>query len=324
MIDVVSIGETMLVFRPTNGGLIERASTFDCITGGSEANFLIALTRLGLHCSWVSGLPDSPLGRKVIAEYNGIGLDTSGVIMDPAGRVGLMFIEMGQEPRPNKVYYDRKGSSFSCLTPSTIDWSIICSARHLHLTGITPALGENSFSLCLEALQRAKDCGVSISLDTNYRSSLWSTEVARTCLVELIKFTDLLIISKKDADSVFEYRGADDDVLDLLKTSFGEKIIILTLGDRGAIASWRNDIVKAEAFPCVLKNRFGIGDAFAAGVVYGYLRNNIEEGLKYGTVLAALKSTLLDINIPLVNREDVIELVDKIGGYVHDPSNVKR
>jgi len=311
-IDVIAIGETMLVFRPEGGGLIERSQKFECLTGGAETNCLIGLIRLGLKCAWISKLPDSPLGRRIESEYKGIGVDTSGVVWAHLGRVGLMFIEAGYGPRPNRVYYDRESSAFTTLSESEINWRLIKSSKHLHITGISLALNDRIRSLLGKAASIAKKNGLTVSLDVNHRSGLWSGQEALIGLSKIISSVDLLIISKDEAENIYGIKGAEEDVLRALCERLDVSSIIITLGDQGAAGFWDNNFIKIRALDIEIKNRFGIGDAFTAGVIYGFLKNNIPMGLEYGVVLAALKSTLVDVNMPLLYSDDVHNLVQQI------------
>src|SRR5215212_2260762 len=139
-LDVLTFGETMVRLVPKGFTRLEDAQELECRVGGSESNVAVALARLGLRTAWISKLPANPLGMMVERRVRSFGVDTSRVIWEEGGRAGVYFIEPGAAPRPARVLYDRANSSASRLEPSEIDWAALDATRHLHLTGITPAL----------------------------------------------------------------------------------------------------------------------------------------------------------------------------------------
>src|SRR3954468_8665925 len=131
----------MLRLTPPGFQRLEQASALDLWIAGAELNVAVALARLGEPAAWVSRLPDNPLGRRVVAHARGNGVSTDGVQWSDDGRLGLLFVEVGERPRPTAILYDRVGSSFASLEPEAFDWpALVDGARALHTSGITPAL----------------------------------------------------------------------------------------------------------------------------------------------------------------------------------------
>lgn len=141
MIDVVTLGETMVRLSPKGHLRLDQAAELEVMPGGAEANVAVGLARLGLRAGWISKLPDHPLARLIVGELRRHDVDTSRVVWTPEGQVGLYFFERGAAPRPPGVWYDRRGSAVTTLEDGEVDWSYLTSARVVLVTGITPALG---------------------------------------------------------------------------------------------------------------------------------------------------------------------------------------
>src|SRR5579872_1299621 len=183
--DVITFGETMIRLSPPGHARLEATDLLECRTGGSESNTAIALARLGRRAAWWSRLPDNPLGRKIATQVARWGVDTSLILWAETGRAGVYFIEFGAPPRPHHVYYDRADSAASHLTPDMVDWAQLDGARHLHLTGITPALSAGCAATVAHAAHEARARGLTVSLDINYRRKLWTPAQAKKMLAPL-------------------------------------------------------------------------------------------------------------------------------------------
>jgi 2-dehydro-3-deoxygluconokinase len=291
---VVSIGETMLRFSPAQGRPLEAADTWMVDVAGAESNVAVALARLGIEAGWVSCLPDTPPGRKVAGAIRLHGVDVSRVVWTPAGRVGLYFLNPGAAPRPAAITYDRAGSAMANVDPDALDWAYIRSARIVHLTGITPALGAGPYRVVERAIAEAHSAGSLISLDVNYRSALWSPAEARRGLEPLLAQTDLLVIGRGDARTLFpDLVGADDEAtLRNLQARFQpSSAAVLTCGADGALALADGAVHRCAALRATEVDRVGRGDAFTAGFLYGFLQGGLDRALRYGAALAALKMT---------------------------------
>ncbi|MCS6776940.1 MAG: sugar kinase [Chloroherpetonaceae bacterium] len=293
--DVLTFGETMLRLSPPGFGRLEEAVSLEVRIGGSESNTAVAAARLGLRAAWWSRLPASPLGRRVENEIRRWGVDTSHVLWDPSpdARVGVYFLDFGVPPRGIDVYYDRRGSAFSQLDPDAMDFSPVAQAHLLHLTGITPALGPNLLAVTHRLITAARQSGTYISFDVNYRAKLWTPEQARDTLNVLLPRMDLLLCTQSDAALLFGWHGPGETIARQLRAQFGVRAAVVTCGsegaravdDRGEWASYSPDL------PHIV-DRVGAGDAFNAGALLGFLNNDLQTGLEYGSAMAALKHTM--------------------------------
>src|SRR5437763_5694491 len=202
--DVWTMGETMVRFTPRGYTRLEDADGLAVRAGGAESNIAVALARLGLRVAWVSKLPRGLLGSLIARRIRSHGVDVDHVVWTDHGRAGLYFIEPGAAPRPTRVLYDRAASAASTLEPSDLDWPVLDSVRHPHLTGITPALSDSCRATVARALVEAKARGCSTSFDVNYRARLWSAEAAREALDPLLADVDLLITPLADAQLLWD------------------------------------------------------------------------------------------------------------------------
>ncbi len=290
--DVMTFGETMLRLSPPGFGRIEMADSFEVRVGGSESNTAVALAQLGRKVSWWSKLVDDPLGRRICQDIRRWGVDVSNVIWTPTGRTGLYFVEFGARPRPHHVHYDRAGSAASTLEPNEIDWSLIEASRHLHLTGITPALSEGCAKAVRTAAKEARKRSLSVSFDVNYRRKLWPPDHARSVLSEIILDADLLLCPVADAEEVFGLTGSAEQIAREFQQRFSTQNVVVTAGKDGSIALEGEVVHKADALESFEVDRVGGGDAFDAGVIDGYLDGELERGLRFGVAMAAIKYTI--------------------------------
>lgn len=290
--DVITFGETMIRLSPPGHERLETAASLDLRVGGSESNTAVALAQLGRRTAWWSKLPDSPLGRRVAQEIARWGVDISLVVWAADARVGVYFIELGATPRPHQVHYDRADSAVSTLDPSEIDWGHLSRARHLHVTGITVALSECCEGTVARSVLEAKNRGVTVSLDVNYRRKLIGPEALRGALDRIFPHVDLLICPTSDAAAVFGVRGTAEQVAKALAGRSGIPNVVVTHGREGAVALTPTGFIGTRTVCATEIDRIGAGDAFDAGVIDGFLDGDLARGLRYGAAMAALKHTI--------------------------------
>lgn len=300
MFDIVVFGEAQVRLCPPHFQRLEQATSLDVNIGGAELNLAVTASRLGLKTSFVTRLPRNPLGRMVQNKAREQGVDTSYMVWTDEHRTGIYFLELGALPRASSILYDRAGSAISKIEPGMINWdSVLSNTKALHVTGITPALSKSALETTAEALNKAREKGVLISFDLNYRAKLWSQEQAKAGLSPLMKYVDMLITTEEDTARVFNIGGKDwKEVARKLAETFGFKIVAITL--RENITVWRNNwtaivlkdgqIYEDEKYDVEVVDRVGSGDAFAGGFLYAYLTGkDIETALKYGNAAAVLK-----------------------------------
>lgn len=286
--DLTTFGEGGLRLSVPAGQRMETATRFDVDVSGTEANVAGALARLGWRCGWVSALPDTPPGRRVVQAQRAHGTDLSAVIWRPEGRVSSYYVEYAQPPRPVMIYYDRKDSCFTQLRPDDIDWDYLLDTRHLHLSGLTVPLSSGAAEIVVTALQRAKAAGVTTSFDVNFRQLLWTADDARKKLIDLARGVDVLFLGCRDAVKVFGCSGEPPEIIDTLAAMTGARNIVMSLSSDG-VAGWDGTTLhQVAAHDVGIIDRIGAGDAMVAGILHGWLRGSLPKGLAYGSMMAAL------------------------------------
>jgi 2-dehydro-3-deoxygluconokinase len=324
--DIVSFGETMLRLTTEAGLRLEDTRTLHIYVGGTESNTLACTARLGLNATWLSALPDNPPGRLVASELRRHGIDVSHIVWDkPTARLGIFYVEEAREPLGIQVYYDRANSACALVDPDAIDLSVVDTARILHLTGITPALGPQTREVCKLLLERARTHQVPISFDVNYRAKLWSASEAASAIEEACQQANILICALGDATELWGFRGEPEEILRQMARRFSRhdipKAFVLTLGSAGS-AQLRDGIYTTEpAIPTQGSVRFGSGDAFAAGYLYAYLDGPLFQTMKkwqitplaFGNALASLKRSIKG-DIATITPEEVRAILIKQEG----------
>jgi 2-dehydro-3-deoxygluconokinase len=290
---------------------LEQASALDVQIGGTEANVAAACARLGLRTAVISVLPsEHAWGDRTVRELSGHGVDCRGVLRRPGQRMGLYFIEYGMAPRPVRIVYDRRDSAFSRLTPAEVDWALVRSARLVHLTGVTAALGDNLRDVVRRAVDEAAAAGVPVSFDVNYRSRLWSPKEARDFLDEVLPRVQYLFVGEDDAATVFDLAGAPERILDGLRHLAPAATVALTLGEAGSAVFTPEGVSRpSKRYTVSVVDRVGAGDAYAAGYLWATLTGRgPQQAVDAATALAALKCTIWG-DVPVVSRAELEELL---------------
>ena len=209
---VITFGEIMLRLAPEGYYRFVQANSFGATYGGGEANVAVSLANFGIDTAFVTKLPAHEIGQAAVNELRKFGVDTSRIVRG-GNRIGIYFLEKGASQRPSKVIYDRAHSAIAEASPEDFDWNeIFQNADWFHFTGITPALNDTLAAICLEACKKAKELGLTVSCDLNYRNKLWSREKAGQVMSELCKYVDVCIANEEDAADVFGIRAANTDV----------------------------------------------------------------------------------------------------------------
>jgi 2-dehydro-3-deoxygluconokinase len=309
-LDLITLGESMLRFSPPDKRRMEQTSQFNCYVAGAESNVASGLARLGKQTAWISRLPDIPLGHIIANTLRQYGVDLGGVKWVHGERQGLYFVEDGSPPRPIRVWYDRANSAASRMTPDDLDTALIRSARWLHLTGITPALSDSCQATAQAVLEIAREAGMKISFDVNYRALLWNPAAAAAVLADFCRIADVVFVAARDAETLFGIRGEPAAIAHDLQKVWGGMVVV-SQGNEGVYGCDGQGMFTAPAFEVTIVDRVGAGDALAAGVICRLLEAApLEDALRFGAAMAALKLTIPG-DIAVVTRGEVEELIDK-------------
>ena len=306
MHDVVGIGEVLLRLSIPSPARFETGRQLDVQIGGAEANVVAACARLGLRAAWISALPDNPWGERVRRELAGHGVDCAYVRVIPDSRMGVYFLEYGVAPRPIRVLYDRRDSAFSRLTPETIDWEPVRRARLVHLSGITPALGDGTRGIVERALQEAP----AVSFDVNYRAALWRPEAARAFAEQAMPYARYLFLGQAEAETVFKLTGSPEAIVEALSRLAPKATVALLQGQEGSTVLDGGRIWRPSRRHAVqVVDPIGAGDAYVAGFLWATLQGRgPQDAVDTAAAVAALKCSTWG-DIALVSPRDVEEVL---------------
>jgi 2-dehydro-3-deoxygluconokinase len=306
MHDLVAIGEVMLRLSIPSPARFETARQLDVQIGGAEANVAAACARLGLRSAWLSALPANAWGTRVRRELTAHGIDCTYVRSIEDARLGVYFLEFGTPPRPIRVLYDRRDSAFARLTPETIDWEPVRRARCVHVSGITPALGDGPRRIVEQVIREA----AVISFDVNYRATLWSPADARAFAEGILPAARHVFLGRSEAETLFGLTGEAERTLEALARLAPKATIALLQGEAGSLVLdggrlWR----PSRRHTVQVVDPIGAGDAFVAGFLWATLNGRgSQAAVNAGAAVAALKCSTWG-DVALVDARDVEDLL---------------
>lgn len=317
MTELVTFGETMLRLSPPAGERLSTARSLDARAGGAESNVAVAGASLGIETAWLSKLPDSPLGRRVVHELRGHGV-TPHVSWDgdPDARLGTYYLEPGGTPRGTDVIYDRAGASITTVHPSELATEPVADADYCYTSGITPALSEAANETTAHLLERAQTADTTTVFDLNYREKLWAPATARETYRELFPSVDVLVAPRRDATRVLdrdpaagEGETAAERLARGLAADHGFQTVIVTRGDEGALAVHDGRVIEQPAYEAETLDPIGTGDAFVGGYVAQRAQGgDVSTALSWAAATAALKRTVAG-DLAVVTADEVASVV---------------
>lgn len=334
---VVTFGEIMLRLAPYGYLRFLQEPSFQATFGGGEANVAVSLSNFNVDTEFVTKLPDNDIAKGCIRELNKFGVNTSNICFG-GDRMGIYFLEKGASMRGSKVIYDRKYSSISMASVEDFDWDKIFDGCDVfHFTGITPAVSDNLAIITEIACKKAKEKGITISCDLNYRKKLWTKEKANKVMTKLMQYVDICIANEEDAQDVFNISANADlnagkldrdryvDVCKQLVDMFNFKKVAITLRESisandnnwGAMLYSDGKSYYSKTYSVRIVDRVGGGDSFGAGLIYSILNNySNQDTIEFAAAASALKQTI-EGDFSLVSVDEVKSLMNgNVGGRV--------
>ncbi|NNE57714.1 MAG: sugar kinase [Hellea sp.] len=313
---IVCFGEVLLRLAAPDGEQLLQTGKLNVHVGGAEANVSASLAQFGHHSVMATILPSNALGRAALAELRKYNVDTSAVLSVP-GRMGLYFMSFGAAVRPSRIEYDRKDSAFALAGADAIDWDdVLKGATWLHMSGITPAIGENGTKAALRAVKAAKAAGVKVSFDGNYRAYLWENwkgdgpaiirEILSYATLALINERDISLVmgqTIKDRAEAFKIALKEFPELRALAATTRETITM----DHHRISAelvTRTDRWESRPYNVAgIVDRIGGGDAFAVGLLHGLITDMArQDNIEFAAAASALKHSIRgDFNLVSIN-----------------------
>jgi 2-dehydro-3-deoxygluconokinase len=315
---IVAFGEIMLRLAPPGFQRFTQARSFDVLYGGGEANVAVSLANYGEAAEFVTHLPRHELGEACLASLRSYGVRTDHIVRG-GDRLGIYFLEAGAAQRASKVIYDRAGSSFATIQPGMVDWNAaLAGADWFHWTGITPAVSHGAAEACREAITIARQKGLTVSCDMNYRAKLWKWgKSAEEVMRDLVAQCDVVIGNEEDAEKVFGLKAPESDVTtgkvdaehyryvceELVKCFPALHTVAVTL--RGSLSASHNtwsgvlwdqgQFFTAPTYDIVpIVDRVGGGDSFMGGLIYGLRKFTGDPGkaLRFAVATSCLKHSI--------------------------------
>ncbi len=337
---VVTFGEIMMRLSPPDHLRFAQADRFEVVYGGGESNVAVSLAHFAVPVEFVTLIPANDIGDACLHTLRRFGVGV-GHVVRAGERLGIYFLEHGAVHRASKVIYDRAGSAFSTAAPGMIDWrAALAGAGWFHWTGITPATAPGPAAVCLEAVRAAKDLGLTVSCDLNYRANLWKWgKAAGEVMAEIVALCDVAVANEEDAAKVFGIHAPDTDVTggsvegvryravcERLAARFPSlRLIAITL--RGSQSASHNTwsgvlwtegkFFQAEEYDIApIVDRVGAGDSFMAGLIYALRTSpaDFQRAVDFAVAASALKHTIFgDFNLVSVAEVERLMGGDRSG-----------
>lgn len=332
---VLTFGELMLRLKAPSGERLLQTNKFEATFGGAEANVAVSLANYGIDCEFSTILPNNDISNKAINELKSLNVNTDKIVFGN-GRMGIYYLEAGNNQLPSKVIYDREYSSISMYKKENLDYiKLLKDVNWLHISGITPAISKQTYELVIELVKQCKDRRIIISCDLNYRKNLWKYGIeSNVVMSEICKYVDILIANEEDIQNSLKIEISNFDEKNnhyyedlsnkVLETYKNIKVVAIT--NRESINAnnnnWSAYLNDRKNFYCSKKynitnivDRVGSGDAFAAGLIYGINKYvNIKQALDFAVAASCLKHSIYgDYNRVNVNEVEKLMNGDSTG-----------
>jgi 2-dehydro-3-deoxygluconokinase/2-dehydro-3-deoxygalactonokinase len=304
--DVVTLGESLIQLNAVTRGPLRHVTLFERHVAGAETTVAVCVRRQGLSSGLITRVGDDEFGKCILNWVRGEGVDTSQIRVDTEAPTGIYFVQRGFPiPSESKMFYYRKGSAGSRISPSDVDPDYLGAAKLFHTTGITPALSENALEATRKALEISISNNLIVSFDTNIRPVLWgSIDNAVRVLTPIIEKVDILFTDPRDASILLNVQDVDQMIDGFLK--FGVETVVLKMGRKGAIAASRREKVSVQALEVYVEDPIGAGDAFAGTFITSRLKGrSLEESLKRAVIAGSLVVTVRGDEECLPSEEEI-------------------
>ena len=338
MTKVISFGEIMMRLSPPAHQRFVQANSFEAVYGGADYNTAVSLACVGIHSDFITRLPDNDFGHAALMEIKKNGLSGQHILYG-GERLGLYFLENGVGYRASKVIYDRAHSSLSEIEPGMIDWkSVFKGFQWFHCSGITPAISNHAAQVSIEAVRVAREMGLKVSLDLNYRSKLWKHEGdMKQIVTQITSCVDVVLCTPEDAAIFYDIypiiNNPTSNIIEDRIASFDSisDQLIAKFPNISTVAGYIRETHSASRYSLLgvlktsdslyvsnayeMKNivdRVGTGDALMGGIIYGLIKTpeNPQNTINFGVATSVLKHTIKgDVNC--VSEQEVLSLVSE-------------
>ncbi len=327
---MIGFGDFMVRLSPPGYERFIQASHFAVNYTGAEANVCVALAHMGMKTGFVTRLPDNDISHAGIAELRKHGVGTEQIVFG-GDRIGVFYLEKGAAQRPSKIIYDRKYTSVATGGSECYNWNeIFRGGSWFHLTGITPALSKTIPAVCINACRKAREMGLTVSLDLNYRKNLWTPAEAFETIGQILPYVDVLMANEEDAENVLGIKADGSDVMkgilndegyaavaSKIEKKYGIHTVAISMrrsisasdNDWGAMLYRDGKAYFSKRYMVHLVDRVGGGDSFAAGLIYGLMNDfDNQHTIEYAAAASCLKQTV-EMDFSLSTAAEIEKLV---------------
>jgi 2-dehydro-3-deoxygluconokinase len=313
MPELVTFGETPLRLSPPGKQRLERADTMTVAADGTESNAAVAAGTLGVESTWVSKLPESPLGRRIVGELEGHGIETEITWTDNTEfRQGLVFHESGHPPREATGWHDRDGSATASAKPGDLPMERIQTADAVFTGLSTPALSQDAAETTKAMLRAAHGSGVVTAIDVDHQPGFADPDFLQEILLELFEHLEVLVGNEEKIRTVLDRSGKPRELANSIAAEYDLETVVITRSKHGAVAlqdtPGTNVIHERETVETEAIDESGQRGAFSGGFLARLVDGgDLAEALSYGVGTATLARTVPG---PLLTAEE--EEIDAI------------
>lgn len=305
------IGEPMGLFIADSFGRLEYIDKFSLSTCGAELNVAIGLRRLGHNVTYFTKLGHDLLATRILHTLTCNGISTDSIIYSDTASTGFMFKSRVADGDPD-IYYCRKGSAASTLSPQDIMSLDYTEFDGIHFTGITPALSASTRDASKALIRLAKQHNCMFSFDPNLRFQLWSSKQDMiSCINQMAFQADLFFPGIGEAEQLTG-KSSPEAVAEFYLLH-GTKAIVVKLGERGAYySSYDGQHGFVHGFPAhPIVDTVGAGDGFAAGVLSALREGlSLEQAVLRGCAVGAIQVMSRGDNDGLPTRQELKDFMD--------------
>lgn len=328
---ILTFGEIMLRLKTPEHLRIIQSQNFEASYGGAEANVAVSLAMLEDTVSFLTKVPDNPVGMAALKEIRGYGVNTD-LVLKGGKCLGIYYFEKGSNIRQTNVVYDREYSALSMAEPEEFCWeSLLPDVDIFYFSGVTPAISEKIEIAVTEALKYCKEHNIQVVCDLNYRSKMWSTEKAQSVMKKLMHYVDLCIANDEDFEASLGIHAFDGDMahgIDQIETyKKGMEEIIKQYPNCKAVASVLRNIYTVEdgqwmgIYLCDGKfyespihtvhslEAVGAGDAFAAGLLHALANHFSPQKLIDFSITASVMKLMVQHDFNVVSEEEIFKIM---------------
>ena len=298
-LDVISLGELLIDFISTDGGI-----TFKKAAGGAPANVAVACSRLGLKSGFIGKVGDDGFGRFLRSTLEREGVDVSRLYLEKGGKTTLAFVSVDAG---GECHFQFRRGADALLRPEEICTEYLRSSRVFHFGSIS-LISESARKATLKAVRATRNSGLTVTYDPNLRLNLWeSAKKARKWIGAGLEVAEVVKLNEEELEFMFG-PGIEEGAEKVLETA--DKVFV-TLGKRGCY--YADESSKGYSGPYRVKvvDTTGAGDGFMGGVIYGVLKGwEAERTASFSNAAGALTTSEIGVIVSLPKLEDVIRLVE--------------